>query len=249
MLRGIWVRCVLACMTVLLATPLTIVLLLVPRWSNLLVTAGRCWSRSLLAATGARVTFHGVDNAYRHSPCIFISNHQSSVDIWAIFTFVPPETRFVAKQELFRVPFLGWALRASGCISINRGRRAEAIRSLRVAGERVRSGRSVVLFPEGSRSDDGRLGPFKKGGFHLALQAGVPVVPVAITGSFDVMPKHTLKVTPGPVEVFVESPIDVTRFQPEDYNGLLAEVHSVIERRFDGLEARPDASAVPIGNS
>ena len=249
MLRGIWVRCVLAFLTVLLATPLTIVLLLVPRWSNLLVTTGRIWSRSMLAATGVRVTFHGIDNAYRHSPCIFISNHQSIVDIWVMFSFVPPETRFVAKQELFRLPFLGWVLRASGCIAINRGRRAEAIRSLRIAGERVRTGCSVVLFPEGSRSDDGRLGPFKKGGFHLALQAGVPVVPVAITGSFDVMPKNTLKVTPGPVEVFVEPPIDVARFQPEDYAGLLAEVHDVIERRFDGRRQESDASAVPIGTS
>jgi len=249
MLRGIWVRFVLACATVLLATPLTIVLLLVPRWSNLLVAVGKLWSRTMLGATGTRVTFHGIDNAYRHSPCIFICNHQSIIDIWAIFSFVPPETRFVAKQELFRLPFLGWALRASGCISINRGRRAEAIRSLQVAGERIRVGRSVVLFPEGSRSDDGRLAPFKKGGFHLALQAGVPVVPVAITGSFDVMSKNKLTVTPGPVEVFVEPPIDVARFQPDDYNGLLAEVHEIIERRFGGREPDGAAGAVPLGTS
>ena len=249
MLRGIWVRCVLALMTVLLATPLTIVLLLVPRWSNLLVATGKLWSRTLLAATGARVTFHGIENAYRDRPCIFISNHQSFVDIWVMFSFVPPETRFVAKQELFRVPFLGWALSASGCIPINRGNRAEAIRSLRLAAERIRAGRSVILFPEGSRSEDGRLAAFKKGGFHLALQAGVSVVPVAITGSFDVMPKNTLKVTPGPVEVFIEPPIDVTRFQPEDHRGLLAEVHEIIERRFDGCRQEQDTGAVPLETS
>jgi len=249
MLRGIWTRFVLVVTTVLLATPLTIILLVSPRRSNLLVAAGRLWSRWLLAATGARVTFHGLENAYKHSPCVFIVNHQSFVDIWAMFSFIPPETRFVAKQELFRVPFLGWALKSSGCISINRGRRAEAIRSLRDAGELVRQGRSVVLYPEGSRSDDGRLSPFKKGGFHLALHAGVPVVPVAITGSFAVMPKNTLRVTPGPVEVFVETPIDVTPYQPGGYNELLAEVHGVIERRFHDGQAEQDVGAVTCDSS
>jgi 1-acyl-sn-glycerol-3-phosphate acyltransferase len=232
MLRGIWLRCVLVVVTVLVAAPVTLLVLLVPRWGNLVVHGGRVWARTLLAVAGARVTCHALEHARTHDPCIFIANHQSIVDVWVMLILVPPNTRFVAKQELFRIPIFGWALAASGCVSINRANRAEAIRSLRRAAERIHDGRSVVLFPEGSRSRDGSLGAFKRGAFHLAVQAGVPVVPVAITGSFRVVPPRKLRVTPGPVEVFVEPPVDVTPFQPENHAALMAEVHRIIERRF-----------------
>jgi 1-acyl-sn-glycerol-3-phosphate acyltransferase len=237
MLRGIWVRCVLLVMTAVVGTVITLVTLLAPRWSNFLIYAGRFWAWSLLKAAGVRVTYHGRERAHEHEPCIFIANHQSAVDIVAMLGLVPPSTRFVAKQELFRVPVFGWALAASGCVAIDRGNRAEAIRSLGVAAGKIRDGRSVVLFPEGSRSRDGSLAPFKKGAFHLAVQAGVPVVPVAIVGSFDIFPPGSLRVFPGPVEVFVEPPVDATQFQPQDHNGLSAAVRKVIERRFH--DARP----------
>lgn len=232
MLRGIWVRCVLLVTTAVLGTLITVVVLLVPRWSNFVIYAGRFWAWTLLTAAGVRVTHHGREHAQKHEPCVFIANHQSAVDIVAMLGLIPPSTRFVAKQELFRVPIFGWALAASGCVPIDRRNRIEAIRSLNVAAKQVRDGRSVVLFPEGSRSRDGSLGPFKKGAFHLGVQAGVPVVPVAIIGSFDIFPPGSLRVVPGSVEVFVEPPIDVTPFQPDDYNGLSAVVRSAIERRF-----------------
>lgn len=244
MLRGIWVRCVLLVMTVLMATPVLILVLLVPRWGNLVIHAGRLWSRTLLAAAGARVRYHGLQRAHAHAPCIFIANHQSIVDVWVMLSLVPPNTRFVAKQELFRIPLFGWALAATGCVSINRGNRREAIRSLRQAAARIHDGRSVVLFPEGSRSLDGRLGRFKKGAFHLAVRAGVPVVPVAIAGSFDVVPPRSLRVTPGPVDVFIEPPVDVTPFRPEDYDGLLAQVRRTIERRFHDPLPQRDGGTV-----
>ena len=237
MLRGIWVRCVLLVMTAVVATSITIVALLVPRWSNFLVYAGRFWVWSLLTAAGIRVTYHGREHAQEHDPCVFIANHQSAVDVVVMLRVVPPSTRFVAKQELFSVPVFGWALAASGCVPIDRGNRTEAIRSLSVAARQIRDGRSVVLFPEGSRSRDGSLGPFKKGAFHLGVQAGVPVVPVAIIGSFDIFPPGSLRVYPGSVEVFIEPPVDVTPFQPDDHNGLSAAVRGAIERRFH--DARP----------
>lgn len=237
MLRGIWLAFMLVVMTALVAIPATIVALIVPPWSNAVMHGGRIWSRVLLAAAGARVTFHGLENVRRQNPCIFIANHQSMVDIWIMLSLIPPATRFVAKRELFRIPVFGWALAASGCIPIDRGNRTDAIRSLRVAAERIHGGRSVVLFPEGSRSLDGKLRPFKKGAFHLALQAGVPIVPVAITGSFDVLPPRSLRVRPGPVEVFVEPPVDVGPYQPEDHPGLLATVRETIERRFEFVKS------------
>ena len=118
-----------------------------------------------------------------------------------------------------------------------------------MAAERIRDGRSVVLFPEGSRSLDGSLGPFKKGAFHLAVQAGVPVVPVAITGSFDVVPPRAFRVRPGPVKVFVEPPVDVTPFRPEDYQGLSARVRETIERRFRGARDAARDQALPQESS
>ena len=246
MLRGLWMRLVLVVMTLLCSAPVAVLVLLVPRWGNLVIYSGRIWSRALLAAAGARVRYHGRRHAFEHSPCIFIANHQSMVDIWVMLSLVPPETRFVAKQELFRIPIFGWALKATGCIPVNRGRHTEAIRSLDLAAERIRAGRSVVLFPEGTRSRDGSLQPFKKGAFHLALQAGVPVVPVAITGSFDVVPTGELRVTPGPVEVYVEPPVDVARFSPQDPKRLLSEVQEIIARRFGSETATGrDGGAVP----
>jgi len=240
MLRGIWVRCVLLVMTTLLATPVALLVLLVPRWGNLVIYAGRIWSRTLLAATGARVTYHGLEHTRACNPCVFIVNHQSMIDVWTMLSIVPPNTRFVAKQELFRIPIFGWALTATGCVSIDRGNRTKAIRSLRVAAQRIHDGRSVVLYPEGSRSRDGRLGPFKKGAFHLAVQAAVPVVPVAITGGFEVAPTGSLRVTPGPVEVFVDPPIDVTPYRPDDYRTLMAVVRRSIERRFEAPPVPPE---------
>ena len=249
MWRGVWVRCVLAVMTVLVAPTVALLIVLVPRWSDLLVHGGRLWSRTLLLACGARVRVHGREHLSEHAPCIFIANHQSMVDIWALLTVVPPNTRFVAKQELFRIPLFGWALSASGCVPIDRANHADALRALSRAAERIRAGCSVVLFPEGSRSRDGRLGPFKKGAFHLALQAGVPVVPVAITGSFEVMPPDALLVRPGAVEVYVEPAVAVGPFLPADHEALRDHVHRLIARRFerappaagepDALEGRP----------
>jgi len=207
------------------------------------------WSRSLLAASGARVAVHGRQHIRTHDPCIFIANHQSMVDVWVMLSLVPPNTRFVAKQELFRIPVLGSALANTGCIAINRGNRTEAIRSLRVAAERIRAGRSVVLYPEGTRSRDGILQPFKKGAFHLAVQAGVPIVAVAITGSFDVVPPGRLRVTPGPVEVFVEPAVDVGPYQPDDYAGLLDVVQASIARRFRDPLLEREERAVPQESS
>jgi 1-acyl-sn-glycerol-3-phosphate acyltransferase len=233
MLRGIWAACVLVVASALLALPATIVTLLSPRGSNAVIRAGKIWSRIMLATVGARVTYHDPERAHERAPCVFIANHQSMIDIWVMFAVIPLSTRFVAKHELFRIPVFGWALSSCGCIAIDRSNRREALRSLRAAADQIRAGRSVVLYPEGSRSRDGRLRPFKKGAFHLALQAGVPIVPVVITGSNDVMPPRSRRVRPGPVDVHLEPPVDVRPFQPSDYAGLLAEVHATFARRFE----------------
>jgi 1-acyl-sn-glycerol-3-phosphate acyltransferase len=235
MWRGIWTRCVLLVMTLILAPSATVVVLLFPRLNDFSMRAAKVWSRALLRATGARVHYEGLEHV-RDAPRVYIANHQSMVDIWALISILPRSTRFVAKRELFRIPVFGWLLRTAEFTPVDRSNRAEAIRSLSLAAERVRAGRSIVLFPEGTRSRDGQLRPFKKGAFYLALAAGVPVVPVAITGSFDVMPPGSLRVYPGDVRVRFQPEIDVAVHQPDDHAGLQARVRSAVER---GLQAQP----------
>jgi 1-acyl-sn-glycerol-3-phosphate acyltransferase len=231
MLRGLWTLCVLVVMTAVLGVPTLVTAALSPGRSDVVMHLGRIWSAALLRASGARVHYHGLERTRGALPCLFVANHQSSVDIWALLRVMPTRARFVAKQELFRIPLFGRILAATGFVPIDRGNRAEAIRSLDRAARAVRSGRSLVLFPEGTRSRDGRLQPFKKGAFHLALRSGAPIVPVAIAGSFAVMPRSVFPVRPGRVDVWFEPPIDVAAYQPDGHEELRRRAQAAIAGR------------------
>src|SRR3989442_2626656 len=134
-------------------------------------------------------------------PSVYMANHQSLFDIPALVLAMPSDFRMVAKRELLLIPIFGWALWLAGFIFIDRSDREKAIRKLERTVRTIRPGRSVVVFAEWTRSPDGRLLPFKKGGFILALQAGVPIVPVAIPGGRGVLPKGSLRAKPGTIEV------------------------------------------------
>lgn len=228
-LRGLWTGLVMALTTVVCASIAAVWTTFRPG-SDAAMIVGRVWSRLNYRAAGARIRYEGLDTAHAFAPCIYVSNHQSNVDIWALIAVLPKQTRFVAKQSLFKIPLLGWALRVSDFIPIDRANRSKAIRSLGDAAAKIRGGRSVVLFAEGTRSAGDQLAPFKKGPFHLALAAGVPIVPVAISGSGKVMPPRGLKVRPGPVLVRFCDPIDVGPFRPGDVQGLLDTVRGTIEQ-------------------
>jgi 1-acyl-sn-glycerol-3-phosphate acyltransferase len=244
MLRGIAALLWFAVITLLLGVP-AVVIQILRRNSDITMKAGRLWSRWMLRAVGARMEYEGLEHMRARTPCVFMANHQSNVDIWALVGILPTPTRFVAKQSLFRVPVMGWAMAAGGFVPIDRGNRSRAIRSLAVAAERIRAGRSVVLFPEGTRTRSGQLQPFKKGPFHLALQAGVPVIPVAIAGSYRVLPPGTLKISPGPVRVRFHPPIEIEGFLPDDHDGLLEQVHEQIRR---SIEQPPDDRRLACGS-
>jgi len=169
-------------------------------------------------------------------PIIFASNHESALDIWVLFKILPRSFRFIAKQELFELPIFGWYMSLGGHIPVDRRNHTKAVQSLRRAGETVRAGTSLIVFPEGTRSRDGFIHPFKKGPFVVAMEAGVPVVPVAISGSGRVTPKDVIAVVPGTIRVAVGEPVDPTAFP--DKETLLVEVRRrVIElhRSIGGL--------------
>jgi 1-acyl-sn-glycerol-3-phosphate acyltransferase len=143
---------------------------------------------------------------------VFIGNHSSLFDPPLIISILPCHPVFVAKRELARVPFLGWVIWLAGFIFIDRRDQAAAKRSLQVAAIRIHEGQSIVAFPEGTRSRDGHLLPFKKGAFVLAFQAGVPVVPFAIHGGPAILPKGTWRVQGGPYHITVGTPLEAHAF-------------------------------------
>jgi 1-acyl-sn-glycerol-3-phosphate acyltransferase len=238
MLRGLWAVLVLIVSSILCGVP-TIVASLVNRKSDAVMHSMRLWARMNLSALGSRVEYEGLEHLGGGKPRIIVANHLSNVDIWAMGQVLPLEARYVAKQELRRVPIVGGAMAASGMIFVDRSNRSRAIKSLTLAAEIIRAGRPVMLFAEGTRSRDGRLHPFKKGPFHLALVAGVPVVPVAISGSWGILRPRSLVVTPGVVRVQCLEPVDVSPWQPDDARGLSEHVHGLVREALAVTEVEP----------
>jgi 1-acyl-sn-glycerol-3-phosphate acyltransferase len=169
--------------------------------------ARNMWARSLAFIAGVKVEVAGLENIPPTGPVIFACNHESAWDILVIFRVIPRNARFVAKRELFLIPVFGWYLWLAGYIKVDRGNRRRAVASLEKAARKVKAGTSLWVFPEGTRSRDGRIHAFKKGPFVLAIQAGVPIIPMAIVGSRAITPKEEMVLTPGTVKVGVGQPI------------------------------------------
>jgi 1-acyl-sn-glycerol-3-phosphate acyltransferase len=173
-------------------------------------------------------------------PAIFASNHESGLDIWVLFVVVPRAFRFIAKQELYRIPIFGWYMRIGGHIPVDRSNHTRAVASLAKAAEAVRGGTSIVVFPEGTRSRTGRVQPFKKGPFVVAKEAGVPIIPIAISGSGAVTPSKKIAVHPGTIRVAAGDPVDPAAFP--DKEALLEEVRArivALHRSLGGLGGEP----------
>jgi 1-acyl-sn-glycerol-3-phosphate acyltransferase len=166
----------------------------------------RWWGRVLCRAAGVRVEINGLEHLNGPGPYIFAANHQSQFDIFAIQGHFPYDFRWLAKKELFGVPLFGHAMHRAENIPVDRAHSRQAVKSLDEAAQRIADGTSVIIFPEGTRSEDGSLLPFKAGAMVLAIKARVPVVPVAITGSYDVMPKDCLLPRPGRIRIRIGEP-------------------------------------------
>lgn len=182
--------------------------------------ASRCWAPGLLRGAGARLQVEGLERVDWSRPHVLVANHQSVIDACALFRAVPVPLRFVLKQEMTRVPFVGWYARQMGMVFVERGTARSSPQRLRDAVSVVQRGATLCAFAEGTRSRDGVVGPFKGGAFQVAIAAGVDVVPVAICGSGAVLPTAGFRVRPGTIRVCIGAPLPTTGLRPEDRNAL-----------------------------
>lgn len=208
--------------------------------------AGRVWARILLRTAGVRVRFEGLETVDWDRPHIVVANHQSWFDVFALAGHLPARYRFAAKEELGRIPIFGPAWKSCGHISVARGDRSQAIESLNEAGERVRTDRlTVIMFPEGTRSADGRLQSFRKGAFVLGIQTGVDIVPMGISGSRRIMPKGSFRIRSGDVVVRIGEPIRSSEWTMPRRNQLRDEARRRVLALVDEPGALPGDPAGP----
>jgi len=180
----------------------------------------RLHARGVLAGCGVHVKVVGLENVDFSRNHIYVASHASLFDIPAVIHGIPDQIRIVYKKELHTIPIWGWAMKLGHTyIPIDRSRGPEAVHGLEKAVEKIRKGDSVLLFAEGSRTPDGTLQPFKRGPFNLAVRAGVPVVPLAINGSYRILPKHSFRIRPGTITLVLGKPI-----QPPSPNGKESEL-------------------------
>jgi 1-acyl-sn-glycerol-3-phosphate acyltransferase len=177
--------------------------------------------RLILAVCGIRVEVHGAERINPSQTYVFVANHASLFDIPAVVVGIPSNVRLIYKKELERIPFIGWAMYMGRTyIAINRGRKQEAMRNMEEAARTIARGASVLVFGEGTRTTDGKIQPFKRGPFRLAVQAGIPVIPLTINGSFRILPRGSLRPRPGSIALVLDDPII-----PPGANGKDSELH------------------------
>ena len=228
----------IALATALFGIPAIFAALLPPRGDWFLRFA-RGWARTLLAIAGVEVEVKNAGRLPRDRSFVVAANHESFCDVLVLLAHLPMQVRFLAKRSVFRVPILGWSIAAAGFIPVDREERSRSAAAVEAALQRLRGGRSVVVFPEETRSPSGELLPFKKGAAHLALKSGLPILPLGLAGSFRVLPKGTLVITPGPVVLAIGDPIETAGRPPRDRAALTEDlrerVHALREEARNAL--------------
>src|SRR5688500_2171039 len=199
----------------------------------------RMWSRLILRTTGVDVEVAGLERLEPGRTYVFVSNHQSIYDIPSLFWSLPYQLRIIAKESRGRLPFLGWHLRRTGCMRVDR-HRPDRAKIFGWASRLMSNGLSLIVFPEGTRSANGRVARFKGGSFYLALEAGLPVVPISVVGSRHVMLKGRLATYPGSVRLVVHEPIDTAHLAGTDPREFGERVRQII-----APEAESDIHAIP----
>jgi 1-acyl-sn-glycerol-3-phosphate acyltransferase len=188
----------------------------------------RKWAQSGLRMNGSSIDLVGLENIPQTGGVLFVANHQSNFDIPIFVGHVPRDKGFIAKLELLKVPTFSRWMKYIGCIFIDRKDPRQSLAAITEAAERLKAGHSIVIFPEGTRSADGTVAPFKAGGFRLGLKAGVPIVPVTISGSKNIMPKGTLIIRSAKVKVVISPPLLWDDYKEMDSNQISEKVRNVI---------------------
>ena len=196
------------------------------------------WSRMIARTAMLDVRVRGAEHLSAGQSYVFLSTHQSWMDIPVMLGYLPRQLRIAAKREVFLIPFLGWHMRRSGQIPINRGSTAESVESLRRAAHLLGGGVSAFLFPEGTRTRDGSLQPLKKGGFRLALESGLPIVPVTIKGTRRAMPRGSMVLRAGPVEMHLDPPIQTHGLADSDLPALIQQVREAMQKHFVEVDSK-----------
>jgi len=197
----------------------------------------KLWAKILLLICNTKVEIIGKENILRGKPQIFMANHQSDFDILIVLTHIPGQFRWLVKKELFHIPVFGAAMKSAGYIEIDRNNREKAMQSLDQAALRIREGKSIMAFPEGTRSRFGEIKHFKQGTFYLAIKSGAPIVPISIIGSGEIMPKRSLKIKPGKIKLVIDKPIDVKNIMLENRQDLITIVRNTIIKNYDSFRA------------
>jgi 1-acyl-sn-glycerol-3-phosphate acyltransferase len=212
---------------VLLLGPPLIIYTLVSRSPNLLYWAGNKGIVYILRIVGMRLSAEGRENIPA-GVCVFAANHTSNVDAPAIIGVIPRRVAILARKSLFDIPIAGLAFRLAHFVPVDRGNREAALASVKLAVEYIRTGTSYLVYPEGTRSPDGRLLRFKKGSFAMAIEAGIPIVPVACCGAHRIMKKNSREIHPGKITVRFGPPIDASEWTIESRDDLARRVHDAI---------------------
>jgi len=202
-------------------------------YSKIIYYLAKTWTNSILFSAGVKLKIEGLENIDKSKSYIFIGNHQSHFDVLSVFSAIPLTVRFMAKKELYKIPVFGWALYASGTIRIDRSNRERAIDSVNNALDRIKKGVSVVVFPEGTRSEDGKIREFKKGGFVLAIKGGVPIVPISVSGSRFILKKNSMQINPGEIKIVISEPINTKDLSYQEREELSKNIRNIIIQNYD----------------
>jgi 1-acyl-sn-glycerol-3-phosphate acyltransferase len=195
--------------------------------------SGVPWARVNAFITPMIVRVTGKKNLDKNKSYVIVSNHQSQYDILMIYGWLGVDFKWVMKQELRKVPALGIACERLGHVFIDRSNPASAVASLKAAKKKIINGTSVMFFPEGTRSKDGTLGVFKKGAFRMAMDLGLPVLPVTITGTRDILPTGTLNLFPGKAKMIIHKPIEISGYNNDSMPALIEKVREIIISGFE----------------
>lgn len=227
-MRGLCVLVLVPLLVCLVSMSAIIIVVVFRRSAKSVQFLPRSMGRIISLVSGVSVEMTGIEKLDHSRPYIFAANHQSQFDIFVLQGYFDFDYRWLAKKELFKVPIFGYGMRCAGYVPVDRANGRKALKSLEEAAQRISNGTSVIIFPEGTRSPDGHLQPFKAGTMVLAIKSGVPVVPVAILGTHEILPKGKLLAKPGKVKIRVGDPIETSGYTVKQKHELAELLHGKV---------------------